>query len=83
MVASAFRYGLPDSTGSGTFQGMKTNSAFDRRKNRGLLLECWQFLWANRLWWMLPLGLTLLLLFVLVLIAGFTSGAAPFIYTLF
>lgn len=48
---------------------------------RGLLVEVWGFMKANRKWWLLPLILSLLLVGALVLLGG--SPAAPFIYTLF
>ena len=48
---------------------------------RGLLVEVWGFMKANRKWWLLPLVLAMLLVGALVLLGG--SPAAPFIYTLF
>ena len=41
-----------------------------------------QFLWAQRLWWMIPLICVLLLIGVLLTVAQ-QSAIAPFIYTLF
>lgn len=40
------------------------------------------FLWRERLWWMIPMVLTLLLLGGLLFMAQ-QSAVAPFIYTLF
>lgn len=40
-----------------------------------------QFLAHNKKWWLLPIGLVLLALSALAFFA--TTGAAPFIYTLF
>jgi hypothetical protein len=48
----------------------------------GTIGELFQFLWAKRLWWLLPFVGTLLLLAILLLI-GQASGIAPFIYTIF
>lgn len=56
------------------FQGMITNT--------GVVGEVLQFLWARKLWWMIPM-VTVLLLFGLLLIFASSSGVAPFIYTLF
>jgi hypothetical protein len=56
------------------FQGMMTNT--------GVVGEVLQFLWARKLWWMIPM-VTVLLLFGLLLIFASSSGVAPFIYTLF
>jgi hypothetical protein len=43
--------------------------------------EFWQFLRANRKWWLVPIVVTLLLVVLLVVVAG--SGAGPLVYTLF
>ena len=40
------------------------------------------FLWKQRLWWLMPM-VVVLLLFGLLLIIGQSSPIAPFIYTLF
>lgn len=48
----------------------------------GVLGELLAFLWKRKLYWMLPLVITLLV-FALVIIAGSSGPAAPFIYTLF
>ncbi|RMG96098.1 MAG: hypothetical protein D6706_10805 [Chloroflexi bacterium] len=40
------------------------------------------FLWARKLWWLIPM-VTVLLLFGLLVIFGSASGLTPFIYTLF
>jgi hypothetical protein len=56
------------------FKGMMTNT--------GVVGEVIQFLWARKLWWLIPM-VTVLLLFGLLLIFASSSGVAPFIYTLF
>jgi drug/metabolite transporter superfamily protein YnfA len=47
----------------------------------GFLGELWDFLKANKKWWLLPIIILFLILAVLILLAG--TGLAPFIYTLF
>ena len=41
-----------------------------------------RFLWQQKLWWMIPMVLVLLLAGVLLIVAQ-QSAIAPFIYTLF
>jgi uncharacterized protein DUF5989 len=48
----------------------------------GTIGELLQFLWARKLWWMIPFVVTLIIVGVLLLV-GQASGVAPFIYTLF
>lgn len=50
--------------------------------NLGVLGEFLSFLWARKLWWLIPM-VTMLLLFGLLLIFASASGVGPFIYTLF
>ncbi len=59
---------------SNFFKGMLTNT--------GVVGEILQFLWARKMWWLIPM-VTVLLLFGLLLIFASSSGVAPFIYTLF
>jgi hypothetical protein len=56
------------------FQAMATNFQ--------VVGEILSFLWARKLWWLIPM-MVVLLAFALVLVFGTTSGIAPFIYTLF
>jgi hypothetical protein len=44
--------------------------------------ELMRFLWARKLFWLMPFVVTLLLLGVLIIV-GEVTGVAPFIYTLF
>ena len=44
--------------------------------------ELFSFLWQQRLWWLIPM-MVVLLLFGLLLIFAQSSPIAPFIYTLF
>jgi hypothetical protein len=50
--------------------------------NTGVVGEIIQFLWARKMWWLIPM-VTVLLLFGLLLVFASSSGVAPFIYTLF
>ncbi len=50
--------------------------------NTGIVGEILQFLWARKLWWLIPM-VVVLLLFGLLLVFASSSGVAPFIYTLF
>jgi hypothetical protein len=50
--------------------------------NFGVVGELLGFLWARKLWWLIPMVATLLL-FGLFVIFATASGLAPFIYTLF
>lgn len=50
--------------------------------NLGVAGEILSFLWARKLWWLLPMVIVLLL-FGLLLVFANASGVAPFIYTLF
>ncbi|WP_420645809.1 DUF5989 family protein [Candidatus Leptofilum sp.] len=50
--------------------------------NLGVVGELFGFLWARKLWWLLPM-VVVLMLFGLLVIFGSASGVAPFIYTLF
>lgn len=50
--------------------------------NTGVVGEVIRFLWARKLWWLIPMVSVLLLLGLLLVFAS-ASGIAPFIYTLF
>ena len=50
--------------------------------NTGIVGEVLQFLWARKLWWLIPM-VSVLLLLALLLVFASSSGVAPFIYTLF
>ena len=47
----------------------------------GLLREIWSFIKEERIWWMGPIVVALILIGALVALTS--TGAAPFIYTLF
>ena len=44
--------------------------------------ELFSYLWKERLWWMIPSVLVLLLVGVLIVVAQ-SSAVTPFLYTLF
>ncbi len=50
-------------------------------KDQSIVAEFMQFLRENKKWWMLPIIITMLLFAALAVFAS--TGAAPFIYTLF
>lgn len=50
-------------------------------EGESLVSEFLSFLAHNKKWWLLPIVIVMLLMAVLIVLS--TSGAAPFIYTLF
>jgi drug/metabolite transporter superfamily protein YnfA len=50
--------------------------------NAGIVGELLVFLWKRKLWWLIPMVVTLLV-FGLLLVFVAASGVSPFIYTLF
>ena len=48
----------------------------------GIVGRLFQFLWQERLWWLIPMIIVLLLFGGLILFSQ-SSAVAPFIYTLF
>lgn len=58
-------------------------SVLERATQRlGIMGEFFEFLWRQKLWWMMPM-FAVLFLFGVLLILGQVTGLAPFIYTLF
>lgn len=56
---------------------------FERIQSRlGTVRELLRFLWDQRLWWMIPMVVTLVAVGTLLVFAQ-GSAVAPFIYTLF
>lgn len=47
----------------------------------GILGELLRFLWKRKLYWLIPMILTLFI-FALLIILGNAGGIAPFVYTL-
>jgi hypothetical protein len=52
-----------------------------RQEQSGLTMEFFQYMRANRKFWLVPLLVTLLGMGLLIVLGG--TAAAPFIYTLF
>ncbi len=52
------------------------------RRRVGIMGELLTFFWEQKLWWMMPMVLVLLLLGIFLVFAQ-SSAIAPFIYTLF
>jgi hypothetical protein len=48
----------------------------------GIFGELLAFLWAQKLWWIIPMVVVLVLFAFLLIFAG-NTGLAPFVYTLF
>ena len=48
----------------------------------GIIGELLRFLWQQKLWWLIPM-IVVLLLFVVLLVFAQGSAVGPFIYTLF
>jgi len=59
---------------------MKWLKSVGRRSS--IIRELLQFLWQQRLWWLIPMVVVLLVFGVLMIFAQ-SSPLAPFIYTLF
>lgn len=58
-------------------------SIIERTTQRlGIMGEFFEFLWRQKLWWMMPM-FGVLFLFGLLLVLAQSSALAPFIYTLF
>jgi len=51
------------------------------KKNPGFFRELVMFIKHNKKWYLIPIGISILLLGILVALGS--TGAAPFIYTLF
>ncbi len=47
-----------------------------------IMAELVRFLWARKLWWLMPMVITLVAVGILLVFAQ-SSAIAPFIYTLF
>jgi len=58
----------------GILSGMRTRF--------GILGELFAFLWAAKMWWLIPMIIALIV-FAVLIILGSASGGGPLIYTLF
>jgi hypothetical protein len=52
------------------------------RSRLGILGELFAFLWAAKMWWLIPM-IVALIAFALLIVLGTASGGGPLIYTLF
>ncbi len=52
------------------------------RTRFGILGELMAFLWAAKMWWLIPMIIALIA-FALLIVLGSASGGGPLIYTLF
>jgi len=52
------------------------------RTRFGILGELFAFLWAAKMWWLIPM-IVALIAFALLIVLGTASGGGPLIYTLF
>ncbi len=50
--------------------------------NAGTARELLEFLWRQKMWWLVPL-VAILLIFGLLLVFASATGVGPFIYTIF
>jgi hypothetical protein len=58
-----------------------SNAISDAVSRLGIVGELFRFLWARKLWWLIPLIIALLVFGILMLLAS-SSILAPFIYPL-
>ena len=59
----------------------KSNAIQDFFARMGIMGELLGFLWKRKLYWLIPMILTLFI-FALLIILGNAGGIAPFVYTL-
>lgn len=52
------------------------------RARLGIVGELFAFLWAAKMWWLIPM-IVALIAFALLIVLGSASGGGPLIYTLF
>ena len=52
------------------------------RARLGIVGELFAFLWAAKMWWLIPM-IVALIAFALLIVLGTASGGGPLIYTLF
>jgi len=65
-----------------TTQEKKTDGVTDFLMRMGILGELLTFFWKRKLYWLIPMMITLLL-FAVIIILGNTGVGSVFIYTLF
>lgn len=52
------------------------------RTRLGIVGELFAFLWAAKMWWLIPMVIALII-FAVLIVLGSASGGGPLIYTLF
>lgn len=70
-----------DPASGGSSPPEKSFEELGREQQQGLIAEFLMFIVENKIWWMLPIVIVLGIIGVLAFLT--TTGAAPFIYTLF
>lgn len=60
----------------------QTGMLSNMRTRLGILGELFAFLWAAKMWWLIPM-IVALIAFALLIVLGSASGGGPLIYTLF
>lgn len=60
----------------------KSSMLSGMRTRFGILGELFAFLWAAKMWWLIPM-IVALIAFALLIVLGSASGGGPLIYTLF
>lgn len=63
-------------------QGIKRNPIKDFLTRLGILGELLSYLWAAKMWWMIPMVI-MLIIFAIFIILGSAGSGSHFIYTLF
>lgn len=63
-------------------QPNKSNPVKDFFARLGILGELLAYLWAAKMWWMIPM-VVILLIFAVFIALGSTGAAGSFVYTLF
>lgn len=48
-----------------------------------IIKEFWQFLMANKKWWLIPIFIVLFMVGLLIFLTAQSQTVVPFIYTLF
>ncbi len=70
-------------TNASTTKPGRRGALSDFVSRMGIIGELLRFLWARKLWWMIPMIAALLIVGVIIIIGAVAPGAAPFIYSLF
>ncbi len=58
------------------------NEKMPKSKNKSLFHEFLAYMWENKIWWMAPIIIMLLLVGILIIFAQ-SSAVSPFVYALF